>query len=78
MANHGHSRGMFLRLFYQDQGLTFFFLKKTLNFVGMVIVAVGPSYGVTFFGYLLNAASWGFWPVLYVNISLSQVFTFHD
>jgi ACS family pantothenate transporter-like MFS transporter len=31
----------------------------------MVIVASYPSYGVTFFGYLLNATSWGFWPVLY-------------
>ncbi|KAJ4263408.1 hypothetical protein NW762_006227 [Fusarium torreyae] len=37
----------------------------TINFVGMVIVASGASYGVTFFGYLINAASWGFWPVLY-------------
>lgn len=51
-------------------------MKKTLNFVGMVIVAVGPSYGFTFFGYLLNAASWGFWPVLYVGIHISQVFRF--
>lgn len=33
----------------------------------MVIVAVGPGYGATFFGYLINAASWGFWPVLYVR-----------
>jgi MFS transporter, ACS family, pantothenate transporter len=31
----------------------------------MVIVAAGPGYGATFFGYLINAASWGFWPVLY-------------
>lgn len=31
----------------------------------MVIVAAGPNYGATFFGYLINAASWGFWPVLY-------------
>lgn len=36
-----------------------------LNFVGMVVVATSPSYGATFFGYLINAASWGFWPVLY-------------
>jgi ACS family pantothenate transporter-like MFS transporter len=34
----------------------------------MVIVATGPSYGATFFGYLINAASWGFWPVLYVSL----------
>ena len=31
----------------------------------MVIVASYPSYGATFFGYMLNATSWGFWPVLY-------------
>lgn len=31
----------------------------------MIIVASGPDYGATFFGYLLNATSWGFWPVLY-------------
>ncbi|KAF2815549.1 putative pantothenate transporter [Mytilinidion resinicola] len=36
-----------------------------LNFVGMVTVASQPGYGATFFGYLINAASWGFWPVLY-------------
>ncbi|CAG9945696.1 unnamed protein product [Clonostachys rosea f. rosea IK726] len=40
-------------------------IPATINFVGMVIVAVGPGYGATFFGYLINAASWGFWPVLY-------------
>lgn len=38
-----------------------------LNFVGMVIVASYPNYGAVFFGYLINAASWGFWPVLYVS-----------
>lgn len=37
----------------------------TLNFIGMVIVASYPSYDATFFGYLLTATSWGFWPVLY-------------
>ncbi|KAJ4377343.1 hypothetical protein N0V83_000168 [Neocucurbitaria cava] len=37
----------------------------TFNFIGMVIVASYPNYGATFFGYLLNATSWGFWPVLY-------------
>lgn len=31
----------------------------------MVIVAASPGYGATFFGYLINAASWGFWPILY-------------
>lgn len=43
-------------------------LLKVLNFVGMVIVASYPSYGVVFFGYMINAASWGFWPVLYVSL----------
>ncbi|KAL4907731.1 hypothetical protein BDW74DRAFT_175511 [Aspergillus multicolor] len=37
----------------------------TINFIGMVILAVGPNYGATFLGYMLNAASWGYWPVLY-------------
>ncbi|RDW87083.1 putative Major facilitator superfamily transporter [Aspergillus mulundensis] len=36
-----------------------------INLVGMVILAVGPNYGATFLGYMLNAASWGYWPVLY-------------
>ncbi|KEF52947.1 uncharacterized protein A1O9_10853 [Exophiala aquamarina CBS 119918] len=36
-----------------------------VNFVGMIIVAAYPNYGAVFFGYLINAASWGFWPVLY-------------
>jgi len=36
-----------------------------VNFVGMLLVAIGPGYGATFFGYMLNGASWGFWPVLY-------------
>lgn len=31
----------------------------------MVLVAAYPNYGATFLGYLLNATSWGFWPVLY-------------
>ena len=34
------------------------------NFVGMVIVASYAGYGATFFGYLLNAATWGLWPVV--------------
>jgi hypothetical protein len=37
---------------------------QTCNFVGMVIVASGTSYGATFFGYLINAATWGLWPVV--------------
>ncbi|KAK0103174.1 hypothetical protein ONS95_014971 [Cadophora gregata] len=41
----------------------------TINFVGMVIVAAGPGYGATFFGYLINAASWGLWPVLYAWVN---------
>ncbi|KAF2788792.1 retrograde regulation protein 2 [Melanomma pulvis-pyrius CBS 109.77] len=40
-------------------------IPATFNFIGMVIVAAYPNYGATFFGYLINAASWGFWPVLY-------------
>lgn len=31
----------------------------------MVIVAAGPGYGATFFGYLINAASRGLWPVVF-------------
>jgi ACS family pantothenate transporter-like MFS transporter len=31
----------------------------------MILVVTYPNYGVTFLGYLLNATSWGFWPVLY-------------
>jgi MFS transporter, ACS family, pantothenate transporter len=42
---------------------------QIFNFVGMVIVAVYPDYGVTFFGYMINAASWGYWPVLYAWIN---------
>ncbi|KAF8859964.1 retrograde regulation protein 2 [Acephala macrosclerotiorum] len=41
----------------------------TINFTGMVIVASGPGYGATFFGYLINAASWGLWPVLYAWVN---------
>jgi hypothetical protein len=48
-------------------------LLKVLNFVGMVIVASYPSYGAVFFGFLINAASWGFWPVLYVSLSPVEV-----
>ena len=40
-----------------------------LNFVGMVVVATYPTYGAVFFGYLINAASWGFWPVLYAWVN---------
>lgn len=39
-----------------------------VNLVGMIIVAIGPGFGATLFGYLLNGASWGFWPVLYVSV----------
>lgn len=41
----------------------------TCNFVGMVTVASGASYGATFFGYLINAATWGLWPVLYAWVN---------
>ncbi|OAL47188.1 retrograde regulation protein 2 [Pyrenochaeta sp. DS3sAY3a] len=40
-------------------------IPAVLNFIGMVLVAAYPNYGATFLGYLLNATSWGFWPVLY-------------
>lgn len=40
-------------------------LVQVLNFVNMVLIASYPNYGATFLGYLLNATSWGFWPVLY-------------
>ncbi|KAF5483806.1 Dimethyl-sulfide monooxygenase [Colletotrichum fructicola] len=36
-----------------------------INLIGMIMVAIGSSYALTFAGYLINAASWGFWPVLY-------------
>ncbi|KAF4814808.1 Pantothenate transporter liz1 [Colletotrichum tropicale] len=36
-----------------------------INLIGMIKVAVGSTYALTFAGYLINAASWGFWPVLY-------------
>jgi MFS transporter, ACS family, pantothenate transporter len=39
-----------------------------VNLVGMILVAIGPGFGATLFGYLLNGASWGFWPVLYVSV----------
>ncbi|KAN0096657.1 putative allantoate permease [Hyaloscypha variabilis] len=41
----------------------------TCNFVGMVIIASGASYGATFFGYLINAATWGLWPLLYAWVN---------
>jgi MFS transporter, ACS family, pantothenate transporter len=31
----------------------------------MIVVAAYPSLGAVFFGYIINAASWGYWPVLY-------------
>ncbi|KAJ9216640.1 hypothetical protein DTO166G4_1856 [Paecilomyces variotii] len=40
-------------------------IPATLNFIGMVIVAIGPNYGATFFGYMINGASWGYWPLLF-------------
>ncbi|KAF2026297.1 putative pantothenate transporter [Setomelanomma holmii] len=36
-----------------------------LNFIGMILVVSYPNFGAIFLGYLLNATSWGFWPVLY-------------
>lgn len=36
-----------------------------LNFIGMTIVLSYTSYGATFLGYMLNATSWGFWPVIF-------------
>lgn len=40
-----------------------------INFVGMIIVVSDPGYGGTFFGYLINAASWGLWPVMYAWVN---------
>ncbi|SPO01829.1 uncharacterized protein DNG_04502 [Cephalotrichum gorgonifer] len=40
-------------------------IPATFNFVGMVMVVAYGNYASTFAGYLMNAASWGFWPVLY-------------
>ncbi|KAL4969802.1 major facilitator superfamily domain-containing protein [Aspergillus stella-maris] len=40
-----------------------------INLVGMIILAVGSNYGATFLGYMLNAASWGYWPVLYAWVN---------
>jgi MFS transporter, ACS family, pantothenate transporter len=37
-----------------------------INLVGLIIVAIGPGFGATLFGYLLNGASWGFWPICFV------------
>jgi ACS family pantothenate transporter-like MFS transporter len=42
-------------------------MMQIINLIGMIILAVGPNYGATFLGYMLNAASWGYWPVLYVR-----------
>ena len=36
----------------------------TINFIGMVIVASGAGIAATFFGYVINAASWGLWPLV--------------
>lgn len=43
---------------------------QIVNFVGMVIVVMGFSYGVIFFGYLINVVFWGFWFVFYVSLCL--------
>ncbi|KAK1485141.1 pantothenate transporter liz1 [Colletotrichum tamarilloi] len=40
-------------------------IPATINLIGMIMVAVESSYALTFVGYVINAASWGFWPVLY-------------
>lgn len=37
---------------------------QVVNFVGMIVVVSNASYGATFFGYMINAASWGMWPVV--------------
>lgn len=44
-----------------------------INLVGMILVAIGPGFAATLVGYLLNGASWGFWPILFV--CLLQKFT---
>lgn len=40
----------------------------------MVIAASYPNYRAVFFGYLINAGSWGFWPVLYVSLLERHIF----
>ncbi|TVY56655.1 Pantothenate transporter liz1 [Lachnellula cervina] len=40
-----------------------------LNFIGMIVVVSDAGYGATFFGYLINAASWGMWPVTYAWVN---------
>jgi ACS family pantothenate transporter-like MFS transporter len=39
-----------------------------INLVGMILVAIGPGFAATLVGYLLNGASWGFWPILFVSL----------
>lgn len=43
-------------------------IPAVVNFVGLIIVSIGPGFGATLFGYLLNGASWGFWPICFVRI----------
>jgi ACS family pantothenate transporter-like MFS transporter len=42
-------------------------IPAVVNLVGLIIVSIGPGFGATFFGYLLNGASWGFWPICFVR-----------
>lgn len=41
-------------------------IPAVVNLVGLIIVSIGPGFGATLFGYLLNGASWGFWPICFV------------
>ncbi|KAK1522574.1 DszA family Xenobiotic compound monooxygenase [Colletotrichum costaricense] len=41
---------------------------QTINLIGMIMVAVESSYATTFVGYVINAASWGFWPAWAIEI----------
>ncbi|EEA22123.1 hypothetical protein EYB26_007787 [Talaromyces marneffei] len=40
-------------------------IPAVVNLVGLIIVSIGPGFGATLFGYLLNGASWGFWPICF-------------
>ncbi|PCG97769.1 Major facilitator superfamily domain, general substrate transporter [Penicillium occitanis (nom. inval.)] len=40
-------------------------IPAVVNLVGLIIVSIGPGFAATLFGYLLNGASWGFWPICF-------------
>lgn len=47
-------------------------IPAVVNLVGLIIVSIGPGFGATLFGYLLNGASWGFWPICFVTSPASH------